>query len=210
MWAGCTLARHDISSTSILPWRQHRTPYRIFLAEMLLIRTRTDIVAHIFEKVFKQFPDIYVLAHAKEEDLQRELHSIGLPKRVPYIIKAAKFICEKHGGGIPHQVEDLLKVPGIGQYSATAIAAFAYGQPLVPSDVNILRFVSRLTGVEMENKTKGSRYLQEITSFLSESKTALSAEQLLDFSRLICRPRDPLCEQCPLTKGCKFFLGGAH
>lgn len=210
LWAGCKLARHYALSVTAYPWRQKPTPYRVFLAEMLLIRTRADVVARVYNDILEKYPNINKLARANERKLQEDLHPFGLSKRVPYFIKAAKFIREEFSGDIPNNIENLLKIPGVGLYTATAIATFAYGQPLVPSDVNILRFISRLTGLEMENKTKGSKQLRDLTSYLSEGQTGLTAERLLDFTRLICRPRNPLCEQCPLTKHCAFFLGGSH
>lgn len=207
-WAGCKLARHNVSPATHLPWRRQRTPYRIFLAEMLLVRTRSDVVARVYEGVFEHYPDIHKLAEADQDAVQEVLYPLGLSKRVPYFIQAARFICEEYDGEIPNDIKDLLRIPGVGIYTATAIAAFAYGQPVVPSDVNILRFISRITGLGMENRTKGSKKLRDLTVCLSESQTGLTAERLLDFTRLICRPRNPLCEQCPLTKHCSFFLGG--
>jgi A/G-specific adenine glycosylase len=208
IWAGYKLARHKIVTGENLPWRQQRTPYRIFLAEMLLVRTRADVVTRIYEDVFGQYPDIYKLAEANEDELREALHPLGLSKRIPYIIKAARHICEIHNGQIPNNIDSLLKTPGLGMYTAPAIATFAHGQTFVPGDVNILRFVARLTGLEMEHKTKGSKQLRELAPLLSENCTGLSTEKLLDFTRLICRSRNPLCEQCPLTRHCIYFREG--
>jgi len=188
-----------------LPWRRYRTPYRVFLAEMLLVRTRADVVAQLFEKIASRYPTIEALASAGEKELKTALRPLGLSKRVPYLIKAARYIRDQHNGEIPNDVEDLLKVPGIGAYTAVAIATFAYGQRLVPADVNTLRFVSRLTGLEMKHVTKGSQELRELLPFLSEQNTGLSAENLLDFTRLICRSRKPKCSECPLSNQCSYF-----
>lgn len=205
LWAGCKIARYKIVTGDDLPWRRKRTPYRVFLAELLLVRTRADVVIRIYETVFDHYPDIYSLATADEDELQEELYSLGLPKRIPYIIKSAQHICEVHHGQIPNDLDDLLKTPGLGFYTAPAIAAFAYGQTFVPGDVNIFRFLSRITGLKMEHKTKGSTQLRELAHILSENCTGLPAEKLLDFTRLTCRSRNPLCEECPLTKFCVFF-----
>lgn len=205
IWAGCKLTHHKITTGEQLPWRQYRTPYRIFLAELLLVRTRSDVVTRIYEDIFNRYPDIYALGAAKEDELGEVLHPLGLPKRMPYIIKAAQHICEVHNGQIPRDVNALLKTPGLGLYTAPAVATFAYGQAFVPGDVNILRFIARLTGLEMEHKTKGSKQLWELAPLLSENHIGLSAEKLLDFTRLICRSRTPLCEQCPLTRFCIYF-----
>ncbi len=202
--AGVELAKYR-SAEAELPWRKYRTPYRIFLAEMLLVRTRTDVVARLFEQVAARYPTIYALAEASEEEMRYLLRPLGLPKRIPYLLKAARHICENYGGEIPREVKELLKVPGIGSYTAVAIAAFAYNQNVVPADVNILRFVSRLTGLEMKHATKGSPELRELLPLLSKDNVGLSPEVLLDFTRLVCKPRNPLCHKCPLRSHCKYF-----
>jgi len=202
--AGVELSRYRIAETE-LPWRKYRTPYRIFLAEMLLVRTRTDVVVNHFERVASKYPTIEALASADEIELREMLRPLGLSKRVPYLIKAARYINENHNGEIPTDVESLLKVPGIGAYTAAAILTFAYGRGLVPADVNILRFVSRFTGLEMGHATKGSQDLRALLPLLSEENAGLPAEDLLDFTRLICRSRKPRCNVCPLSKHCSYF-----
>lgn len=202
--AGAELSRHRIAETE-LPWRKYRTPYRIFLAEMLLVRTRTDVVADHFERIASKYPTIEALALADENELREVLCPLGLSKRVPYLIKAARYICDNHNGEVPADFESLLKVPGIGKYTATAILTFAYDRKLVPADVNILRFVSRFTGLEMGHVTKGSQELRDLLPLLSEANVGLSAENLLDFTRLICKARKPKCHVCPLSEHCSYF-----
>jgi|YNPMSStandDraft_1061717.scaffolds.fasta_scaffold21073_2 A/G-specific adenine glycosylase len=202
--AGAEISMHKIAETE-LPWRKYRTPYRIFLAEMLLVRTRTDVVADHFERIASRYPTIETLAFADETELREMLRPLGLSKRVPYLIKAARYICENHNGEIPADFESLLKVPGIGAYTAAAILTFGYGQGLVPADVNILRFVSRFTGLKMGHPTKGSQELRDLLPLLSEANVGLSAENLLDFTRLICKARKPKCHICPLSEHCSYF-----
>lgn len=202
--AGAELSRHSIAETE-LPWRKYRTPYRIFLAEMLLVRTRTDVVSEHFERIASKYPTIEALALANENELREVLRPLGLSKRVPYLMKAACYICENHNGEIPTDLESLLKVPGIGKYTATAILTFAYERDLVPADVNVLRFVSRFTGLEMGHVTKGSQELRDLLPLLSEANVGLSAENLLDFTRLICKARKPKCHVCPLSEHCSYF-----
>lgn len=204
MKAGIELSKHKIAESD-LPWRKYRTTYRIFLAEMLLVRTRTDVVADHFEKIASKYPTIQSLALADESELKEILRPLGLSKRVPYLIKAARYICDNHNGEIPANFEMLLKVPGIGVYTATAILTFAYEQQLVPADVNILRFLARFTGLEMKHATKGSPELRELLPLFSEANVGLSAENLLDFTRLICRSRKPKCNVCPLSEHCSYF-----
>lgn len=188
-----------------LPWRKFRTPYRIFLAEFLLVRTRTDIVASHYENVFREFPSIYDLAKSSESKIRESLRVFGLRKRAVILLKAAQYIVNEYGGDIPDDLTKLLLVPGLGSYTAVAILSFAFDLPNVPADVNILRFLSRLTGLEMVHKTKGSKELRKLLPFLSSQNGGPPAEVLLDFTRIICKPRNPLCIHCPINEICVSF-----
>ncbi len=188
-----------------LPWRNNRTPYRVFLAEFLLVRTRTDVVAQLFEGIVARYPDILSLARADEAELSAVLDPLGLKKRIPYLLKAARYIMEQHEGRVPETIAELLKVPGLGLYTAVAIAAFAYDSQEVPADVNILRFLARLTGLPMSHPTKGSKDLRGLLPLLSRAKGGPTPEKLLDFTRLICRSRDPRCRACLLQRECTYF-----
>ncbi len=190
---------------SNFPWRTHRNPYRIFLAEFLLVRTRTDVVARIFEDVLSVYPNVESLADADEGCLKTILESLGMLKRSAYLKRAAQYLLEHHNGEIPDSLAELLRVPGMGLYTANAVMAFAFNQGNVPADVNILRFLSRLTGLPMSYPTKGSAELRALLPLLSEAKGGPKAESLLDFTRTICGPRLPKCGICPLTSVCKFY-----
>lgn len=200
---------HIVDDVSIsIPWRINKTPYRIFLAEFLLIRTRTDVVARCFDNLTTLYPNITSLAFAEEMHLANLLAPLGLRKRVPTLIKAAKYIRENFGGKIPKAYEDLVKIPGYGPYTATAVSVFAYNATEVPADVNILRFLSRITGIKMVHPTKGSDELRQLLPQFSSTISGLSAEKLLDFSRLICRPSRPKCNECPAKKNCSYPVLG--
>ncbi len=187
-----------------LPWRSVRTPYRVFLAELLLVRTRSDVVARLFEGIASRYPDVLTLANADPEELATSLEPLGLRKRAPFFPKAAQYILEHHEGRIPEKFEELMKVPGLGLYTAAAVAAFAYGSSEVPADVNILRFLSRLTGLPMKHPTKGSSELRALLPLLSRNQGGPEPEKLLDFTRLICHARRPRCGECPLRDDCRY------
>lgn len=205
-WAARRLSGLEIPPSD-LPWRVERTPYRVFLAEYLLGRTRFDVVADIFEELVGRFPDLYSLAAAPEEELARALRPLGLPalpENVRRLQAAARYLIEHHGGLIPSEVSDLLRVPGIGPYKAGAIAAFAYGKGRLEGDVNILKFLSRLTGLPMRHPTRGSKELRRLLPLLSADEGGPPPEVLLDFARRICR-RKPRCGECPLRERCFHF-----
>lgn len=192
----------SFSQAQDLPWRALRTPYRVFLAEFLLVRTRADLVAGVFEDIYRRFPSIPDLASASESDVVEAIASLGLPQRAPYLIEAARFILAELGGEIPSDRADLERIPGVGPYVATAITAFAFDGDEVPADVNILRFLSRLTGLPMVHETKGSTELRGLLPLLSRQNGGPDPELLLDFTRFICEPRRPRCELCLLQADC--------
>jgi A/G-specific adenine glycosylase len=202
-WATKRISRVE-GISSALPWRKHKTPYKIFVAEILLIRTRADIVARVFPEFISKYPSIHELAKGTETELVGIIGPLGLKKRATYIIQAAKYIQNTYAGKIPHAIDALIKIPGLGLYSATAIATFAFDQKLVPADVNIFRFLSRFTGIDIGHKTKGSKELQELLPHLAEQTSGLNAESILDFCRLICRSRNPKCTECPLANKCDY------
>jgi A/G-specific adenine glycosylase len=193
-----------LPSAELLPWRTVRTPYRVFLAELLLVRTRSDVVARLFERIASRYPNVLTLANADLEELAAFLEPLGLRKRAPFFPKAARYILEHHEGRIPKRFDELMKVPGLGLYTAAAIAAFGYGSPEVPADVNILRFLSRLTGLPMKHPTKGSPELRALLPLLSSDQGGPEPEKLLDFTRLICHARRPRCGECPLRDDCRY------
>lgn len=198
------LANLDSFETN-LPWRQNRTTYRILLAEFLLVRTRTDVVARVFEQIVERYPDLESLATADEGRLEETLRPLGLRKRVPYLIRAAEYLLREHDGQVPEDVDELIKVPGLGMYTAVAISAFAFGSTRVPADVNILRFLSRLTGLPMEHPSKGSHDLMALLPLLSRDSGGPHSEILLDFTRIVCRPRRPRCPPCSVRHLCNYF-----
>ncbi len=200
--AAAVRLRETGTAVTNLPWRSWRTPYRIFLAEFLLVRTRSDVVAARFEEIYRTFSSVKALAAADEEVLAAILYPLGMRKRAPLLLKAARHLIEHHNGEIPQSTDDLLAIPGIGAYTSSAIAAFAFGMATVPADVNILRFLARLTALPMEHVTKGSAALRELLPLLSSATDGPSVEVLLDFTRLICKPRRPLCVECRLQSFC--------
>ena len=188
-----------------LPWRRERTPYRVFLAEFLLVRTHTKAVVDIFETIATRYPDLNAIASADEAELADDLKTLGFNKRASLLARAARYLLKEHAGRIPKDRDELMKVPGLGPYTAAAIAAFAYDSTDVPADVNILRFLARLTGLPMKHPTKGSKELRDFLKFLSPDSGGPRSESLLDFARKVCRPASPRCRDCPVRSGCMFW-----
>jgi len=205
-WAAAQLASHSKTwEQAELPWRVDRSPFGVFVAEFLLVRTRSDVVARVYQGVIERYPEPEALADADPAELERLLTPLGFRKRTPLLIRAARVLVDDFQGHVPNRREDLLSIPGIGRYTADAIAAFAFAESTVPADVNILRFVARLTGLPMRHPTKGSKELLDLLPDLASAEPRPSPESLLDFTRIVCRPRTPRCNICPLVDRCRYY-----
>ena len=200
------LISHHTSETETFPWRKTKDPYHVFLAEMLLVRTRADVVAALFDGILQKYPDIETLALADEKELAELLRPLGLKKRVNLLKRAAQFVAEAYDARFPKTLDLLKKIPGMGEYTARAFRVFAFGIKDIPPDTNIFRLLSRITGIPTDHPTKGSDELVQLVRELSERCNGYSTAAVLDFARTVCRPRNPLCNRCKIKEFCRYFL----
>jgi A/G-specific adenine glycosylase len=185
------------------PWREENDPFHILIAEMMLIRTRADLVVPVYLQFIRQWPRPDDLVCAADEQIAQTLVPLGLPQRIPFFKQAAKHIIENHAGVVPSKRKDLEKIPGVGRYVAEAVLAFAFNQPIVPADVNVLRWISRITGLEMISSSKGSKEIRLLLPRLAPLG-GRQAYKFLDFLREICRPRKPACDECWIQILCHY------
>jgi len=190
------------------PWRGCKDPYAVFLAEFLLVRTRADVVKRVWKNLLERYPCFEALAWADERDLAELVAPLGLRKRVPLLLKAASYVVAHYGGVLPERPEELAAVPGMGPYTAAAVAAFAFGARAVPADVNVLRFLSRFTGIAAEHPTKGNCDLRALAAELAQAGSGPDPGSFIDFTRTVCRPRKPRCGECPVADLCHFAVTG--
>ena len=132
-------------SHRILPWREYPTPYRVWISEIMLQQTRVEAVRPYYERFLRVLPDIVHLAQVPEDELLKLWEGLGYYNRARNLKKAAVMIQETYGGEMPGQYEELLKLPGIGSYTAGAIASIAFGQPVPAVDGNVLRILARVS-----------------------------------------------------------------
>ena len=192
-----------------LPWRDHPIPYYVWVSEIMLQQTRVEAVRPYFDRFIAALPDVFALANAKEETLLKLWEGLGYYRRVHYLQRAAKEVVDRYGGVIPSAYEQLRALPGIGDYTAGAIASIAYGAPRAAVDGNVLRVITRLCG---DFRDIGSLSVKrEITAALEQvypiGRCGDFTQSLMELGATVCLPNGaPHCKECPLHEDCIAYL----
>jgi len=185
-----------------LPWRETADPYAIWLSEVILQQTRVDQGTAYWQRFMRRWPTVMALAQATEDEVLREWQGLGYYSRARHLHAAAKAVAE--AGGFPTTFEGLRKLPGVGDYTAAAIASFAYGLPHAAVDGNAYRVLARHFGISTpidtgEGKKTFAQLAQEL---LPKGASADFNQAMMDFGATLCTPRQPLCSDCPLAVTC--------
>ena len=189
-----------------LPWRKDKNPYHVWISEIMLQQTRIEAVKNYYTRFMTSFPNIHALATAKEEQVLKLWEGLGYYNRARNLQKAAQIIEEQYGGKFPTQYEEILSLPGIGEYTAGAIASICFNEKAVAVDGNVLRVYMRLTNCQgnvLEPKVK-KRVSLELMKILPDDSGDFN-EGLMELGEIICLPTTPLCEQCPIQRYCKAY-----
>lgn len=195
-----------------LPWRGHPDPYAVWVSEIMLQQTRVEAVIPYFEAWMRRFPNVKVLAEASEQDVLAAWEGLGYYSRARNLHRAAKWVMEKHGGVLPQNVEALRQLPGVGRYTAGAIASFAFGLDEPTLDGNLRRVLARLFDInEPIDTPDGEKLLWGLAEGLLPSGQAGDFNQaLMDLGATICLPRRPRCSICPLEEFCQARIQGTQ
>ncbi|MCO5130784.1 MAG: A/G-specific adenine glycosylase [Xanthobacteraceae bacterium] len=189
-----------------LPWRaapgETADPYRVWLSEIMLQQTTVRAVGPYFEKFLARWPDVAAMARASLDDVLRMWAGLGYYSRARNLHACAVAVARDHGGAFPDTEAGLLTLPGVGPYTAAAIAAIAFGRRAMPVDGNIERVVSRLYAVEEALPQAKPRIRELAATLLGPARAGDSAQALMDLGATICTPRKPVCALCPLDEGC--------
>lgn len=185
------------------PWRETNDPYAILMAELMLQRTRADQVAGVYEVFMKKFPTIHCLSAARSASVDLITRPLGLNWRNQTIISAARFIVSNFDGRVPDSRDELLRIPGVGEYIAGMVLLTAYGKREWAVDSNIARVINRFLGLGYTGELRRKKAIIEAARlFFDTANTRPAAYAILDFSALICRARKPICCDCPVKTQC--------
>jgi A/G-specific adenine glycosylase len=179
-----------------LPWRGERDPYRILVSEIMLQQTRVAVVENRYRLFMRRFPTERKLARAREQTVLAAWSGLGYYRRARALHAAAKQVT--HAGGFPLTAEQLLELPGVGRYTAAAVASIAYGEQVAVVDGNVKRVVSRLTGRELKEEENWSM----ASTLLDPRRPGDFNQAMMELGALVCLPTRPKCERCPVRSLC--------
>ncbi len=193
-----------------LPWRGAGDPYGVWVSEIMLQQTRVATVIDYFERWMVRFPTVEALANATLDDVLEAWAGLGYYRRARGLHAGARMVVNDFAGVIPDSIRELRKLPGVGAYTAGAIASIAFGKPEPLVDGNVARVLSRLWALSTDAKSsQGARALWVLAeNVLERTRPAAFNQALMELGALVCTPQNPKCEECPLTSCCDGFMSG--
>jgi len=188
------------------PWRRTSDPYKLLIVETLLHRTRADQVVPVYLKFIREFPDIKVLAEAPREKVMNLLHPLGLKWRAKLLHDMAVEIVRRNSKIAPDR-NILRSLPGVSDYIASAVLCFAYGKPEPLLDTNTVRITGRIFNIRVSDGSRRSKKFRELyLQLMDKNRPREFNMAMIDLGALICKPRYPLCEECPVREKCCYYL----
>ena len=195
-----------------LPWRENITPYRIWVSEIMLQQTRIEAARGYYARFVAAFPTVETLAAAEEDEVLKLWEGLGYYSRARNLHKCARVICEQYGGEFPRTAAELRKLPGIGDYTAGAVASLAYNVPEPAVDGNVLRVYSRVNSCadNVGDERVRRRVREELRALCPEDEGAAFTSAWMELGEIVCTPGTPDCAACPLAPYCRAHELGAE
>lgn len=191
------------------PWRETSNLFHILIAEKLLQQTSAgNRVVNAYLSIVTKYPNPHALSKAKIEELNEIVAPLGLHYRAQELINLASAIENQFSGNLPDEYHSLMKLPGVGEYSARAVLSFGYNQNIAIVDTNVARVLFRVFGISspMPANPARKKYLIDLaTSLIPEGKSRVFNFAILDFSAIICKPQNPACHLCPIHDLCYYY-----
>lgn len=188
-----------------MPWREDPSPYKVWISEIMLQQTQVATVIPYFERFLQRFPDVQSLAAADPQDVLQCWEGLGYYSRARHLQAAARLIADERQGHFPETAADWKHLPGVGDYTAAAIASIAGGKPEPAVDGNVLRVYSRLYGIRDDISQPAVRdaFREQLRPVILKVDPSAFNQAMMELGALVCRPRTPRCETCPLKRNCK-------
>ncbi len=195
-----------------LPWRETQDPYKIWISEVILQQTRVNQGLEYFQRFIKAFPNVEALAEASQTSLMQQWQGLGYYSRARNLHHAAQTIVNEYNGTIPQTYKKIKTLKGIGPYTAAAISSFAFNLPYAVVDGNVYRILSRLYAKEIPiDSSQGQFFFTALANeLLDKQDPATHNQAMMDLGALICRPANPLCEECPVNQVCAAYSTGTQ
>jgi len=193
-----------------LPWRRTKDPYAIWVSEIMLQQTRVETVKEYYRRFLERFPDVVALARAPEEDVLKLWEGLGYYSRARNLQKGARIVLEQYRGQLPADDQTLQMLPGIGEYTAGAIASIAFGSAVPAMDGNVFRVAARFYGEResIEHPQVRKKLRSILTDAVPREEPGAFNQAMMELGATICTPKSPRCEQCPLKTCCDAYAEG--
>lgn len=190
-----------------LPWREEKSPYRVWLSEIILQQTRVSQGLPYFEAFVDKYPRIHDLANAPLDEVLRLWQGLGYYSRARNLHKCAQTVVKSYSGNFPKTAKDLQSLPGIGPYTAAAIASICFGESTPVVDGNVLRLITRLKGIREDIRLGSTqKEVRELAESLIEGNNPEYFNQgMMELGALVCKPKSPQCNECPIQAYCSCF-----
>lgn len=195
-----------------MPWRKTRDPYAIWISEAMLQQTQIKTVIPYYHKFLKRFPTTKALAQAPMDDVLKTWEGLGYYSRARNLHRAAQMLVRDSGGRLPQEEADLRKLPGIGRYTAAAIASMAFHRPVPVLDGNVKRVLARLCAIkkDLASKTSEDELYEILKRAIPKKYPGLFNQAMMELGQRICLPRNPHCTECPVSSHCKAYGAGTQ
>ncbi|MEX2479130.1 MAG: A/G-specific adenine glycosylase [Gracilimonas sp.] len=187
-----------------MPWRDEPDPYKIWVSEIMLQQTRVDQATPYFQSFISLFPTVYDLAKAEQQEVLKAWEGLGYYSRARNLHSAAKMVVDEYDGKLPETYDEVIKLKGIGPYTAAAVTSIAFNKPNAVVDGNVIRVLTRYFGIEEDTRsTKTRNKVQEFANeLIDEDRPGDFNQALMELGSEVCSPSNPSCMDCPVQSGC--------
>ncbi len=187
-----------------MPWRGEADPYKIWVSEIMLQQTRVEQATPYFQNFISLFPTVFDLANAEQQEVLKAWEGLGYYSRARNLHSAAKTVVQDYNGKLPESYDEIIKLKGIGPYTAAAVTSIAFNKPNAVVDGNVIRVLTRYFGIEKDiRSSKTKNKVQDFaTELIDEDKPADFNQAMMELGSVVCKPSNPECDKCPVQSGC--------